>query len=135
KYRATLACLISAGKNVWLADEFCTNLDPITANVVSHNIQAVVRKFGATLIAAAPHSTNFIFSLRPDVVIHLSSAWEHEIVPGKDFCRAMTKSYWNGEAPSLSMFPQFIAEVRKGKKTSTIRPGMKAFNPGLLVLS
>jgi hypothetical protein len=33
------------------------------------------------------------------------------------------------------MFPEYIAEIRKGKKTSTIRPGVKAFNPGLLVLS
>ena len=135
KYRAMLACLIAAGKNVWLADEFCANLDPITASVVSHNIQSLVRKFGATLIAAAPHSSNFIFSLRPDVVIHLSSAWEHEIVEGKNFCKAMSKPYWNGEAPTLRMFPEFIEQVRKGKKTSTIRPGVKALNPGLLILS
>jgi len=134
KYRAMLACLIAAEKNVWLADEFCANLDPVTANVVSHNIQSIVRKFGATLIAAAPHSSNFVFSLRPDLVIHLSSAWEQEIIPGKEFCKAMTKPYWHGDPQSLRLFPEFISEVRRGNKTATIRPGIKQFEPGLLVL-
>jgi len=134
KYRAMLACLLAAEKNVWLADEFCANLDPVTANVVSHNVQSAVRKFGATLIAAAPHYSNFIFSLRPDLVINLTSAWEHSVVAGKDFCRFMDKSYWQGDPPSLRLFPEFILEVRKGKKTATIRPGIKPFQPGLLVL-
>lgn len=134
KYRAMLACLIAAEKNVWLADEFCANLDPITANVVSHNLQSIIRKLGATLIAAAAHSSNFVFSLRPDLVIHLSSAWELQVIEGRDFCRAMTKPYWQGDPPSLRLFPEFISEVRRGNKTSTVRPGTKLFEPGLLVL-
>ncbi|MDX6404016.1 MAG: uncharacterized protein QOH70_1471 [Blastocatellia bacterium] len=133
KYRAMLALLLSAEKNVWLADEFCANLDPVTANVVAHNVQSIARKFGATLIAAAPHSDNFVFSLRPDLVIHLTSAWEHTIVSGEEFCRTMSRHYQDGP-PSLRLFPEFIAEVRAGTKTSTIRSGLKAFEPGLLIL-
>jgi ABC-type ATPase with predicted acetyltransferase domain len=134
KYRAMLALLLAAEKNVWLADEFCANLDPITANVVAHNAQSIARRCGATLIVAAPHCNNFVVSLRPDCVIQLTSAWEHKIVSGEDFCEAMKRQSMEGGFPSLRMFPEFIAQVRAGTKTATIRPGVKMFELGLLVL-
>jgi len=134
KYRAMLALLLAAEKNVWLADEFCANLDPVTANVVAHNAQSIARRFGATLIVAAPHCKNFALSLRPDCVIQLTSAWEHKIVSGEDFCEAMKRQSTESGFPSLRMFPEFIGQVRAGTKTATIRPGLKTFKPGLLVL-
>lgn len=135
QYRAMLAYLIAEEKNVWLADEFCANLDPVTANVVAHNIQLIARKIGATLIVAAPHCSYFVSSLRPDIVIRLTSAWEHAIIPGKEFCLAMTqRQHWNSNPPSLKLFPEFLSEVRKGNKTTTIRAGRKHFEKGLLLL-
>ena len=61
QYRAMLAKLISTKTNVWFADEFCAYLDPVTANVVAHNVQRTARKLGITVVAAAPHCDNFLF--------------------------------------------------------------------------
>ncbi|MFQ5750384.1 MAG: GNAT family N-acetyltransferase [bacterium] len=91
QYRAMLAKLLTSKCNIWLADEFSTNLDSVTANIISHNIQRVARKVGATVITAAPHSANFIFSLKPDKVIHLTSAWTYEIVSGSKFISKMKR--------------------------------------------
>lgn len=91
QYRAMLAQLVSFECNIWIADEFCANLDPITANIVNHNIQRVARKVGATVIVAAPHSMNFVFSLKPDKVVHLTSAWTHSVISGEEFCQNMRK--------------------------------------------
>jgi uncharacterized protein len=91
QYRAMLARLIASECNVWVADEYCTNLDPITASVVSHNIQRIARKVGATVIAAAPHSINFISSLKPDKVIRLTSASTYSIISGEAYCLTFKK--------------------------------------------
>jgi ABC-type ATPase with predicted acetyltransferase domain len=39
QYRVMLARLIASGCNVWLADEFCANLDVVTANIVANRMQ------------------------------------------------------------------------------------------------
>lgn len=136
KYRAMLAFLLAAENNVWLSDEFCTNLDAVTANVVAHNVQSIARQIGATVLAAAPHYTNFAFSLSPDIVVRLTSAWEHEVMTGKEFCRGMSKRpNRNTEPPSLRLLPEFISLVRSGKKTATVRAGRKWFDSRLLILN
>ena len=38
QYRAMLAGLITSAYNLWIADEFCANLDSITANLVSRRL-------------------------------------------------------------------------------------------------
>lgn len=91
QYRAMLAQLLASECNIWIADEFCSNLDPITASIVSHNIQRIARKVGATIVAAAPHSMNFIFSLKPDKVIRLASASTYSIISGEDYCLTFKK--------------------------------------------
>jgi ABC-type ATPase with predicted acetyltransferase domain len=135
KYRAMLALLLAAEKNIWLADEFCTNLDAVTANVVAHNVQSIARRIGATVLAAAPHYDNFVFSLRPDIVVHLTSAWEHRIMSGKEFCQAMVaRSGRNGDPPSVRVLAGLVAEIRRARKTVTIRAGRKSYGLGLLIL-
>ena len=135
QYRSMLAHLLTSRSNVWLADEFCANLDPTTANVVGHNVQKVAKKVGATVILAAPHSDYFINSLIPDVVINLSSAWEHQIIPGMDYCRIMNNHQRNGlHIPSLSLLPKHMEKVRNGTKTLTICKGNKSISEGLLLL-
>jgi len=117
QYRAMLAHLIARGCNVWLVDEFCANLDPVTANVVADKLQHTARKLGATVIAAAPHCETFLSSLRPDKVIQLTSAWEHSVVAGKEFSQAMPKNQsWGGGIPRLRLLPEFVAAVRRGEK-------------------
>ena len=135
KYRAMLAKLISSGKNVWLGDEFCANLDHVTANIISFNLQKLARRVGATVILASPHVSSFLFSLDPDKVIILSSAHEQKVLSGKEYCQIMDEfKDKNGKVPSLSLYSEFFDSVKKGIKTSTIRKGKRAIEPRALLL-
>jgi ABC-type ATPase with predicted acetyltransferase domain len=136
QYRAMLARLLTSGSNTWVADEFCSNLDPVTANVVAYNVQRIVRRLGITLIASAPHCADFIFSLNPDVVVVLTSSWEHHILSGIEYSRIVNRAQSkNGNFPSLRLFPDALAAVKEGSKRATVRRGRKPFSPGLLLLS
>lgn len=44
------------------------------------------------------------------------------------------RQHWNSNPPSLKLFPEFLREVRKGNKTTTIRAGRKYFEKGVLLL-
>nr|BDD46349.1 hypothetical protein 4 [Pseudomonadaceae bacterium] len=89
QYRAMLAMLMASQRNVWLADEFCSNLDPVTASVVAHNLQRIARKTGATVILAAPDCTNFVHSLNPDRILLLRSSTEHVVMSGAEYLAVM----------------------------------------------
>ena len=135
QYRAMLARLIASGSNAWVADEFCTNLDPVTANVVAYNVQRIARKLGVTLIAATPHCTEFLCSLNPDIVVVLTSSWEHYILPGLEYKHMMSRAQnRNGSLPYLRVFPELLAAVKEGTKRATVRRGRRSFDPGLLLL-
>lgn len=136
QYRAMLARLIASGSNTWVADEFCTNLDPVTANVVAYNIQRIVKELGVTLIAAAPHCTDFILSLNPDIVVDLTSSWEHHFLAGLEYKQMMNRAQsQNGNLPYLRVFPELLAAVKAGTKWATVRRGRRSVEPGLLLLS
>jgi len=90
KYRALLALLLASSANVWIADEFCGNLDAVTASVVSHNLQKIARQTKATLIVAAADCTNFLGSLIPDKVLLLRSSTEHVLMSGEEYLSLMT---------------------------------------------
>lgn len=85
RYRAMLAALIDSDCNVWVADEFLSTLDRITAASVASNIVEHVRARNVTLLVGAPHFDAFLDVLTPDTVIRLISPWEHEVVAGGDF--------------------------------------------------
>ena len=87
QYRAMLAHLLSADCNLWLADEFCVNLDPVSANCVASRLGALVRELKAILVVATPHPDVIAAALMPDLVIRLSTAWDSEVVSGRDFLR------------------------------------------------
>lgn len=55
QYRAMLAKLLSADCNLWLADEFCVNLDPVSANCVASRLGSLTRELKAILVVATPH--------------------------------------------------------------------------------
>ena len=85
RYRAMLAKLVDSEANVWIADEFLANLDPITACIVAKNIREHARKSGVTLVAGAPHFGNFLAALQPDIVIQMQSPGEYHVVAGHAF--------------------------------------------------
>jgi ABC-type phosphate/phosphonate transport system ATPase subunit len=97
KYRFMLARLIDSGVNVWLADEFCSTLDEVTASIVAHNLQRHARRVGATVVVAAPHFETFIRSLKPDKVLKLTSAWEWQMYSGESFIALAAQSTLQGK--------------------------------------
>jgi ABC-type ATPase with predicted acetyltransferase domain len=92
QYRAMLAKLLSADCNLWLADEFCVNLDPVSANCVASRLASLAREFKVILIVATPHPDVIAGALMPDLVIRLSTAWDREVMPGRDFLRYLGPS-------------------------------------------
>jgi ABC-type multidrug transport system ATPase subunit/GNAT superfamily N-acetyltransferase len=134
QFRAMLARLIARGSNIWIIDEFCANLDPVTANVVAEKLQYTARKLKATVIVAAPHCENFLISLCPDKIIQLTSAWEHRLISGKELSENMSQGKLRGGPPSLRLLPEFIYAIRRGEKKSTIRKGHLGIPLGLLLL-
>jgi ABC-type ATPase with predicted acetyltransferase domain/ASC-1-like (ASCH) protein len=134
QYRAMLAQLIAQRANVWLIDEFCANLDPVTANVVADKLQRMARKLGVTLVAAAPHCQYFLHSLQPDRVVNLTSSWDYSIVSGSDFMKSVRSPRVADMQPQyLRIKSEFIDDIRKGKKRTTIRIGRQQIKLGLLL--
>lgn len=133
QYRAMLARAISDGNNVWLADEFCANLDPLTANIVADRIQRVTREMGAMLVVASSQPATFAAALRPDKVVQLSTSWEHRVLNGDEFLRACsTRALFS--PPILRISREYLPVVRSGAKTTTVRRGRRRVQPGFLLL-
>ena len=88
QFRAKLADLINKESNIWLIDEFCTNLDEVTASIVSEKAQKIARKKGVILLVAAANYKHFVRSLRPNKVLYINSSWHHNIIDGDKFIRA-----------------------------------------------
>lgn len=134
QYRAMLARLIISGCNVWLADEFCANLDPLTANLVADRLQRIARRIGAVVIVASSQPETFAAALRPDQVINLTTAWEHHILIGSKFMRSLPKRPTSFDAPYLKLAAEYIPAIRTGRKTTTIRKGRKTFDHESILL-
>jgi ABC-type phosphate/phosphonate transport system ATPase subunit/GNAT superfamily N-acetyltransferase len=92
RYRAMVAKLIASEADVWIADEFCATLDPITANIVSRNLRRCAKELGVTVILAAASWSEFIHELRPDTVVHLRAPWDYRVFSWKRFERAVARS-------------------------------------------
>ncbi len=92
RYRAMMARLLASRASVWLADEFCATLDPVTANIVARNLRRSAEALHASVIVAAANWSEFIEELRPDLVIHLRSPWEFRLFHWKGFRAAINRS-------------------------------------------
>lgn len=69
RYRAMLADLLLAKSDIWLIDEFCANVDPITAAVIAAQVRRLARKLGVIVIVAAANVSHFIDALAPDYIL------------------------------------------------------------------
>jgi ABC-type ATPase with predicted acetyltransferase domain len=133
QYRAMLAQLIASQSNVWVADEFCSNLDNVTANIVANNLQKISRGLEATVILATPNCSGFIHSLKPDKVLSLSNVGTYSIHTGKEYCRMLNMKK-NGKDSFLFMkvSQESYSSIQGKIKKSIIQIGHKKnFNDAL----
>lgn len=79
KYRYKLAKALSSGKKVVFADEFCANLDRVTACVIAYHIRKFARRTGTTFVLASSHD-DLLSDLLPDVVVIKRLAGMAEVV-------------------------------------------------------
>lgn len=73
QYRVMIAELLLRDEEVWLLDEFCTDLDRITAKTVAHNLRKQVIATGRIAIVAAANHAHYVDALRPTKVLVLRS--------------------------------------------------------------
>lgn len=92
RYRAMVAKLIASQSDVWIADEYCATLDPITANIVSRNLRRCAKQLGVTVIVAAANWSEFVDELKPDKIVHLRAPWDYRVFEWDDFRRAASHS-------------------------------------------
>jgi uncharacterized protein len=92
RYRAMVAKLVASGADLWIADEFCATLDPITSNIVSRNLRRCAKELGVTGILAAANWSEFIDELRPDIIVHLRSPWDYRVFSWSEFREALDRS-------------------------------------------
>ena len=79
KWRFRLATALSAGKRFVFADEFCANLDRITAAVIAYNVHKFARRNGVTFILASSHD-DILSDLQPDVLVVKELAGPAEVI-------------------------------------------------------
>ena len=136
QYRALLAKMLASTSNVWVADEFCSNLDEITANLVADNVQRLARKYRLTLIVATSNPQPFIHSLRPDMVIRLSSASQSSVLTGVEYIRALhITRRRSSPIQHLAIEDRSLLLATSGSRTTMIYRGRKQVRQGPLLLS
>ena len=92
KYRAMLASLFSMSNNLWLIDEFCESLDPITAKLVAKKLSTVAREYKATVVVCAADYEPFLETLCPDQVLLLQGATRYKVFTFDEFQRLIGKA-------------------------------------------
>ena len=68
KYRYRLTKAISSSPDILFIDEFCANLDRVTAKVISYNLQKIIRRKNMILVVATTHR-DIIDDLNPSVLV------------------------------------------------------------------
>jgi ABC-type ATPase with predicted acetyltransferase domain len=79
KYRFRLAMALAAKKKFIFADEFCSELDRITAAVISYNIRKFAKRTGTIFILASSHD-DVLLDLLPDVLITIQLSGPIEVI-------------------------------------------------------
>ncbi|CAD5109933.1 ATP-binding cassette domain-containing protein [Zestomonas carbonaria] len=85
QYRAMIADLLLRDEEVWLLDEFCSDLDPITAKIVAHNLRKQVIATGRIAFIAAANHIHYLDALRPTKVLMLRSGDEPAWLSFKEY--------------------------------------------------
>ena len=85
QYRAMIADLLLRDEEVWLLDEFCSDLDPITAKIVAHNLRKQIIATGRIAFIAAANHAHYLDALRPTKVLMLRSGDEPAWLSYKEY--------------------------------------------------
>lgn len=78
KYRFRLACALATGRKFIFADEFCSNLDRITAGLIAYNVHRFAKRNGVTFFLASAHE-DILADLQPDVLVVKNFTGEAEV--------------------------------------------------------
>jgi ABC-type ATPase with predicted acetyltransferase domain len=79
KYRFRLAMALAAKKKFVFADEFCSELDRITAAVISYNVHKFAKRTGTIFILASSQN-DILLDLSPDVLIAAELSGTTEVI-------------------------------------------------------
>lgn len=85
RYRAMLADLLLSGADIWVIDEFCANLDPVTASVTSTQIRRLAKRYGIVLVVAAANVSHFVADLAPERILVARTGGETLVMGMKEF--------------------------------------------------
>lgn len=85
RYRAMFADLILSDANLWLIDEFCSNLDPITSKILATRLRRLALRKGCFVVVAAANTTHFIDALAPDRIFVVRTGGEVNQMTMKDY--------------------------------------------------
>jgi len=85
RYRAMLADLLLRNDPVWLIDEFCADLDPLSARIVALNVRKHVARTGRIAFIAAANHAHFIDALSPTQVIRLRLGGDATAMSFRDY--------------------------------------------------
>ena len=89
QYRARIALLIAENYDLWLIDEFCADLDTITAKTCAQNIRRYISRTRRICIAAAANNNHFVDALKPDRVLVLNSGALSQTMGFEDYLQTM----------------------------------------------
>jgi ABC-type ATPase with predicted acetyltransferase domain len=79
QYRFRLAMALASKRKFIFADEFCSNLDRLTATVIAFNIHRFAKRNGTVFILASSHG-DFLLDLQPDVIVKNELSGEMQVV-------------------------------------------------------
>lgn len=79
QYRYKLAIALASGKRYVFADEFCSNLDRITACSISYNIRKFAKRSGTTFFLASAHD-DILVDLSPEVIVVCELSGKVEVI-------------------------------------------------------
>jgi ABC-type ATPase with predicted acetyltransferase domain len=79
KYRFRLAMALAAKKKFVFADEFCSNLDRITAAVIAFNVHKFAKRTTTSFILASSHE-DLLLDLQPDILVVKELSGETKVI-------------------------------------------------------
>ncbi|MHC4326319.1 MAG: ATP-binding cassette domain-containing protein [Planctomycetota bacterium] len=79
QYRFRLAMALATGKKFIFADEFCSELDSVTAAVISYRLHRFAKRTGTTFILASSRQ-DILLDLAPDVLVAKELSGPFEVI-------------------------------------------------------